>query len=143
MLYAISEDIVPSIIEYMTTRGGIQVGSSLNISNPQELILPLNDANGVRKTTQTILKVDRIITDPAEIVVIVSKEWTRFHVAVQMGRQGLMLKISDGGTRRIQNEIQKASAAGKVAWYVFDYHDENNAVIMVEDCRKPLTEYMK
>ena len=74
---------------------------------------------------------------------ITSKEVKRFHVGVRPGSQGLSLKVTDGGSRRIRAEVAKAERVHKKsAWHVFDYEDHNNAVIMVEGDRVSLTDWM-
>ena len=53
-------------------------------------------------------------------------EVKRFRVGVRWGSQGFMLKVTDGGTRRIWKEVSKA---GEGAYYRFDYMTQE-AVIM-------------
>lgn len=83
---------------------------------------------------------DRIITDPDDLEVAIDREVKRFHVAVRMGSQGMCLKVTDGGTRRIRKEVAKA---GKGAYHVFDYDDWDNAVIMAPEKVVPFTQYVE
>lgn len=53
-------------------------------------------------------------------------EVKRFHIGLRMGSQGLIVKVTDGGTRRIRHEVAKA---GDGAYYTFDYGTQE-AVIM-------------
>jgi len=53
-------------------------------------------------------------------------EVKRFRVGLRMGSQGFLIKVTDGGSRRIRREVSKA---GEGAFFVFDY-SEQSAVIM-------------
>lgn len=144
--YACDPENAAKIAEWFSNRGGILIWKSINLSNPDaSWTSPAlgSDGNPFQKPNwQAGNQPDQHITDPAEVDVIVSKEVKRFHVAVRMGRQGLSLKVTDGGTRRIKQAVAKATEKyGKPAWYGFDYGDYNNAVIYVEGERQPLPEY--
>jgi len=80
-----------------------------------------------------------IITDPAEISVVVPKEVNRFHVALGTGRQGMMLKCSDASSRKIRERVLKA---GEGAWHEFDYSTQE-AVIFAPDLEISLKEWME
>ena len=68
------------------------------------------------------------------------KEVKRFHVAVRLGSQGMSYKVTDGGTRRIRAEVEKA---GDGAYYTFDYDDYKNAAIMAPEKEMSLSAYAK
>jgi hypothetical protein len=50
-----------------------------------------------------------------------------------MGSQGLSIKVTDGGTRRIRAAVAKAKEQYGDAWYEFDYGNYENAVILAPD----------
>jgi hypothetical protein len=79
-----------------------------------------------------------VITDEAEIDVIVPKVFKRFHGAVRMGSQGLSMKLTDGASRRLKSYLAKA---GQGSWYEFDYGAEENVVILVPDKTVPLSKW--
>lgn len=118
------------IWDWLQTRGGVAVWRSINLSNPgASWTCPLLDPDGRIKPKPTWEAADhpeRVITDPDEIEISVDKEVKRFHIGIRMGRQGTMLKVTDGGTRRIRAAVAKA---GEGAYYMFDY-DTQEAVIM-------------
>jgi hypothetical protein len=138
------------MLTWIRTRGGVAVWRSANLSNPGASwstpamtsgIVGAGGGEPMRKPTwEADDKPERIITDPGDIEVVTRREVKRFHVAVRAGSQGLMLKVSDGGTRRIRSEVAKA---GDGASYYFDYGDEKNAVITVPDKRVPLLQYVR
>lgn len=111
-----------SINEWIRTRQGIAIWRSVNLSNPgASWTTPVVDESGnkVQKPTwQAGNEPERIITDPTEVLVSVDKEVKRFHIALRMGGQGLSLKVTDGGTRRIRAAVAKA---GDGAYYQFDF----------------------
>jgi hypothetical protein len=72
--------------------------------------------------------------------VLVSKdvEVKRFRVGVRAGSQGLSLKVTDGGTRRIRSAVKRA---GEGAYYKFDYSTQE-AVIFKPGTQIPLLEFL-
>jgi hypothetical protein len=126
---------------WLQTRGGIAVWPSIDLSDlGKSWSTPANQEDGT-PTTKPHWKsgsTPRIITDPAEVEVSVDREVKRFHIGVRMGAQGLALKVTDGGTRRIRKEVAKA---GLNAYYEFDYSTQE-AVIFASDKVVPLAEYI-
>lgn len=127
--------------KWLKTRGGLAVWGSVNMSNPgASWTTPALDSEG-KATTKPNWQCSetpcRIITDPDEVTVAWDKEVKRFRVGVRMGSQGFMLKVTDGGTRRIRAAVEKA---GEGAYHVFDY-DTQEAVIMAPDKTMTLTEW--
>lgn len=131
------------IYKWLTTRGGVAVWDSINLSNPgASWTTPALTEDGqpmTKPTWQAANAPARIITDPAEIVVDVPKLVKQFHVGVRMGSQGLSLKLTDGATRRVRREVAKA---GDNAWYEFDYGLQD-ALIFVPDRTVPIAEFIK
>ncbi|KPK66804.1 MAG: hypothetical protein AMS21_01225 [Gemmatimonas sp. SG8_38_2] len=121
----------PKFLEWIRGRGGVAVWRSINLSNPgASWSTPaMTDGKPTCKPTwQAGSEPERVITDANEIDVVEAREVKRFHVAVRRSDNGLMLKVTDGGSRRIRRECEKA---GEGSWYEFDYGDYNNAVIYV------------
>lgn len=130
--HTVTAENAPKISKWLRERGGIAVWSSVNLSNPGAgWTTPACNEDGTptAKPTWQAGDTPRIITDPAEVEVSFDKEVGRFRVAVRMGSQGTMLKVSDGGTRRIRKAVARA---GEGAYHVFDY-DTQEAVIMAPD----------
>jgi len=121
----------PRFAEWIKTRGGVAVWRSVNLSNPgaswSTPALTVEGEPTPKPTWQADSQPESVFTDPADIGVSIDKEVKRFHVAVRPGSNGLSLKVSDGGSRRIRKEVEKA---GEGAYHVFDYYDYDNAVIM-------------
>lgn len=126
---------------WMKTRGGLAIWRSVDLSDlGRSVTTPYNDAEGHR-TPKPHWKYDdhpeRIITDPAEVVVETYKEARRFRVAVRMGRQGMCLKLTDASSEKVRKAVAKA---GETATYEFDYTTQE-AVILVPDTEVPLAEW--
>lgn len=127
---------------WIANRGGIAVWRSRDLSDPAfVLYTPLKAADGTKYGKphwKVGEKPDEVITDPARIEVVTYREFKRFHVAVRRGAQGLSLKVSDGGTRRINSTLAKAEREGyENPVYQFDYSTQE-AVILVPDSVQPL-----
>ncbi len=133
--------------DWIKTRGGIAVWRSVNLSNPgASWSTPAMDEKGnnyPKPTWQAANEPERIIIDPNDVEVYSSKEVKRFHVAIRRGSQGLTLKLTDGGSRRVERAVAKAEEdTGKDAWYEFDHYTQE-AVIYVADEVISLTDYAK
>ena len=145
--HQIAPENAQTIHDWLATRGGIAIWSSANPADPSgSWTTPVNHADGSRRTEKphwSALAISRVITDPAEIEVVVPKEIRRFHIAVRMGTNGLILKLTDASSRRVRQAVQKASQQhGTEAWYAFDYSTQE-AVIYVADKKVSLPEWMK
>jgi hypothetical protein len=128
---------------WLKERGGIAVWSSINLSNPgASWTTPAKNADGTvvtKPTWQAANEPERIITDPSEVLVSKDVEVKRFRVGVRQGGNGLMLKVTDGGSRRIRSAVSKA---GDGAFNVFDYETQE-AVIMKPETQIPLLEFLR
>lgn len=143
-VYTCSANNALKIWRWLTERGGIAVWRSVNLSNPgASWTTPAFEADGVTPYTKPTWQADdkpaRIITDPAEVMVSVDREVKRFRVGVRMGSQGMLVKVTDAGSRRIRMEVEKA---GVGAYYVFDY-DTQEAVIMAPVEVMPIEKFME
>ena len=131
----------PTIRKWLHERGGIAVWRSVNLSNPgASWTTPVNDAHGEptgRPNWQSAAEPERVIVSEEDVLVSVDKEVKRFHVAIRMASQSMMLKCTDGATRRIRREVAKA---GDGAFYQFDYGSQE-AVIMAPEKQVPLKDW--
>lgn len=57
-------------------------------------------------------------------------EVKRFHIGLRKGTQGFLIKVTDGGTRRIWRELAKA---GPGSIYTFDYSTQEAVILKPED----------
>lgn len=132
----------PKFRDWIKNRGGILIWESVNLSNPG---MSWSTPAWLEGTQQPYPKPSwqaantpaRHITSEADVLVLVPKEVKRFYVAVRQGSQGMMLKVTDGGTRRIRSAVAKA---GEHAWYEFDYATQH-AVILKPGKIIPLNEW--
>jgi hypothetical protein len=139
--YVVAEDNAAKIAEWLRTRGGIAIWKALDFSG-QSMTTPVHNADGLPATKphwSMANTPDRIITDMAEVTVATDVEVKRFHVATRVGANGLRVKVSDGGSRKIRSEVAKA---GEGAYHTFDYGSEQNAVIMKPSKLTPLVEWL-
>jgi hypothetical protein len=119
-----------TFLDWVRNRGGIAVWRSIDLSNPgQSWSTPLRDKEG-KPTSKPNWRAgnepSRCITDPRDVLVVEDKEVKRFHIAVRIGAQGIMLKLTDASSRRVRRAVEKA---GKGAYYEFD-HNTQEAVIL-------------
>jgi hypothetical protein len=128
--------------DWIKNRGGVAVWTSADLSDPSYSMSSPAEKDGkpYPKPSWKVGNSPVVITDPKEIGVSDDVEVKRFHVSVQVGGQGLCLKVTDGGSRRIRKEVEKA---GDGAYYVFDYGSEDNCVIMKPKGWKSLAEWME
>lgn len=128
--------------DWLQNRGGIAVWVSQRIGDGQTWSAPALNLDGTPHEPDIWQlrgsKPVRICTDPADVQVCVDVEVKRFHVAVRMGSQGMSLKLTDASTAKVRREVAKA---GDGAYYVFDYGDYKNCIIMRPDKAVPLSEW--
>lgn len=137
--YVVSSEHAAKIAEWIKTRGGIAIWESLSLTQANSQTTPVHKADGTPSTKPHWSMANapaRIITDMAEVTVANDVVVKRFHVATRMGAQGMALKVTDGGSRRIKREVAEG------AYYVFDYGSEENAVIMKPASMVPLAEWL-
>ena len=117
--------------DWIEHRGGVALWKSINLSDPgASWSTPALTAGGdpmCKPHWGAESEPTAIFTNPEKIGVVFPEEVKRFHVAVRRGSNGMMLKVTSGGTRRIERELEKS---GDGSWYEFDYGDYNNAVIL-------------
>jgi hypothetical protein len=116
---------------WIRDRGGVQVWNNLNFSNPdagQQFTPALTAGIPTGKPHWSVGR-GEVITDINRFQFVKSwKEVKRFRVGVRMGRQGLSLKVTDGGTRRIRAACDKYPGSS----YRFDYMTQE-AIIEVPE----------
>lgn len=96
-------------------------------------------SHGATSSTMICAGDKQIITDAALVDVAVYETVKRFHVATRMGGNGLSVKLTDGGSRRIRAELAKA---GEGATYTFDYDSYENCVILRQSELLPIADYV-
>ncbi len=109
--------------DWIARRGGVAIWRSMDLSD----LASSWSSPALTEDGKPYPKPSRIITDPREIQVVTRKEVKRFRVGLWTGAQGFSVKVTDGGSRRIRAEVQKA---GDGASYHFDYETQE-AVITV------------
>jgi len=135
------ESDAPRFAEWLRDRGGIAVWPSINLSNlSASWTTPFCNAAGIamtKPTWQAASHPDRIITDPHEVDVVTYREVKRFRVGVRSSDNGLSLKVTDGGSRRIRSAVSKVDGG----IYRFDYETQE-AVILAPDKTINLADWM-
>ena len=134
--HIVSAEDAPRIWDWLQTRGGIKVWNSINLSNPDASWTTPADA--LKPTWEA--GTPRLITDPSEVHVATYEVFKKFHVGVRQGGTGLVLKVSDGGSRRIRRELARAGAGST---YRFDYFAFDNCLILKQGAVVPITEWVK
>jgi hypothetical protein len=132
----------PKFLDWMRSRGGLAVWRSIDMSDPgASWSTPARNRDGSATPKPHPWKSEaspsRVITDPAEVLVVKDREVERFHIALCRGGGGLSVKVSDAGSRRIRKAVE---AAGKGAYYEFD-HNTQEAVIMAPSDSLTLAEW--
>jgi len=129
-----SPDNAPKMLEWIKSRGGVAVWTSVNLANPgaswSAPAMTLDGTPALRPTWEADGKPSRIITDAGEIDVVTRREVKRFRVGLRRGSQGFSVKVTDGGTRKIRAEVEKA---GEGASYHFDYENQEAIVTVPGD----------
>jgi hypothetical protein len=138
----IHEDNARLLAGWLQSGRGVAHWESIDLSDPgYALTTPaLTEGKPTPKPHWKVANEPVFITfDPANILVQRIKLVKRFHIAVRTGANGLMLKVSDGGSRRIRREVTKA---GEGAFHVFDYETQD-ALIYRPIASIPLPEWLK
>lgn len=116
---------------WIKDRGGVAVWPNVNLSDPGKgpTFTPV-----VTDGKPTPRPHWSVASEPAEIVTNIDrfkfltlKEVDRFHVAVRVGSQGTMLKLTDASSAKLRKRLDKY---GDGARYHFDF-DSQEAVIEV------------
>lgn len=143
-----SPDSAVKMLGWIRTRGGVALWRSVNLSNPgASWSTPARtaDVGGIpgdpypRPTWEAADKPERVITDPAEIIVVVRKEVRRFRIALRRGGSGAFFgKLTDASSKKLRAALEKA---GEGSSYTFDYETQE-AIITMPDRTVPLAEWV-
>jgi len=137
----ISAEVAAQIAEWIANRGGAAIWESIDLSDPGfSLMTPVRTAEGepaLKPHWEVANSPARIITNAADIVVSTDEEVKPFRVAIRPGSNGMSLKVSDGGSRRIRSALAKA---GEGAYHQFDYITQE-VLILKPSKLTPLTEW--
>lgn len=133
--HRVEEQNAGMILDWLQQRGGIAIWNSADFSNPgRTWTTPVNNRDGTKRTEKPHWSADqiiRVITDSAEIEVVVPKELHRFHVAVRTGSNRMILKLRDASSKQLRRAVAKAAREYGDAWYEFDYSSHKNAVVFI------------
>ena len=136
--YRLSVEAAEKVRTWIRDRSGAQVFQSINLSDPGRMMLtPVKDAQGnaVGKPHWSMGNEPvRILTSESECEVCLDKEVKRFHVAIRVSGNGLMMKCTDASSERIRKAEAKA---GEGAYHEFDY-DNQEAVIYAPEKIVPM-----
>lgn len=132
----VSEANALLFLRWLAERGGVAVWRSVDLSDLGKSWSTPGDAEQ-RPSWQAAGAPERVVTDPAEIDVVIDREVKRFHMAMRVGSSGIKVKCTDASSSRIRREVEKA---GDGAYHVFDYETQE-AVIMALASRMPLSEW--
>lgn len=148
MKLTIDERNASQVATWIKDRDGVLVWDSALIGNSSQSITPYLSCDGSLRTKKPGWNSkdhpSLHITNTDDVSVIKWKEYKRFHVATRIGSQGLSIKVTDGGSNKIRNEVAKAKEKNKEKeiTYDFDYYDYKNVVIYIEDTKISLTDWM-
>lgn len=129
--------------KWIAERGGVRLWNNANLSDPDAgmMFTPAKTEKTAECEPEDYPKPHwsrtegELVTDINRFKFVVKMhEVKRFHVATRMGGNGMSIKVTDGGSRRIDSACNKATETyGRPASYEFDYEDEDeeNAVILV------------
>ena len=135
------------IFEWIRDRGGIAIWESENLADTARTwMTPIRNTDGtsrIEKPHWSAGRIARVVTDPVEVEVVVPKEVKRFHVAVRMATNSMVLKLTDASTKQLRRAVERAAQEHGDAWYGFDYTSHQNAVIYVAAEVVPLAEWMR
>lgn len=142
--FVIHADNASQIAGWLKAGRGLAHWTSIDLSDPgYALTTPALAVDLSTKTGKPHWKVGgepaRIIFDSALVEVRTYELAKRFHIGVRVSGQGLALKVTDGGTRRIRREVMKA---GPDAFYNFDYETQD-ALIWKPSGSQPLVKWME
>jgi hypothetical protein len=120
----LADTIALKIIDhFLAIPPGIQVWNSINLSNPgAQWITGMGPG---KPTWQVGNEPDYVIRDPWKVGVQGEEEVRRFRVGVRPSSNGLSIKVTDGGTRRIRAALAKYEGSR----YEFDYETQEAIIL--------------
>ena len=133
----------PQLLGWLLARRGLALWTSANLANPGTTwTTPARDKNGkpMPKQSWEMNNTPHIIVESSDkVTVFIDKEVKRFRIGIRKDGNGLSMKCTDGATRRIRKELEKA---GENSSYSFDYGTQE-AVIVKPGNSMTLTEWGK
>jgi hypothetical protein len=135
------------IWSWLQERGGIIVWQSHDLSNPgRSVTTPARTADGNPVTSPgwRYPEPTRHITDPADVVVTLERVLETVPIKVRMGSQGMSLKVTDASARKMDRKVanHQKRQANPVWWEPTGDLFDHSAVIVTEDKRQPIAEFM-
>ena len=131
----------PKILEWLREGRGVALWRSANLSNPGgSWMTPAKDKDGspgLCPSWQAQRAPEAVYDDIGDVVVNIPRLVMRFHVGVKC--HGMSLKVTEAGTRRIHEALEKA---GEGSWLEFDY-DVQDALIYAVERTLPLADWAK
>jgi hypothetical protein len=127
---------------WLDKRGGVAVWQRINLSNLGSAFCPVKGEDGTptqKPSWEYANAPERIVTDPADVIVFVPVVACRMHVAVRRSSNGLMLKLTDASSAKVRAMLEKL---GEKSSYYFDYGEYKNCVFTVEGEEKPLLKFI-
>jgi hypothetical protein len=138
--HTVAPENAQTFLEWISTRGGVAVWNSRDLSDPSYSVSTPALTQGV-PTAKPHWKVgdepNHVINKSADIDVIQHEEVKRFRVGIRRGSQGMVFKVTDGGSRRIRKEVDKIEGGS----HMFDYESQE-AVILRPSGTIPLSEWL-
>jgi hypothetical protein len=138
----------PRFWKWIHKRGGLAKWKSVDLSDPgKSWTTPVLDKDGQPSAKQHWKMANapsETCTNPDEVMVVTEKEVKRYRVGIRVGSQGMSLKVTDAGSRRIRATLAKMNEErdDEMATYHFDYETQE-AVFTVPDKMITLTEWAK
>lgn len=143
--FAIKPEHVKLFDQWLRERGGLAMWPSVNLSNlGQSWTTPRLQDNGdpaTKPNWQAAHEPNRIITDPAEVVVEVPALFKRSHIAIRRSSNGLSTKLTDASARRLDRMLAQAKDKYGSVWYEFDYSAQDVVVYYAAET-VPLVEWL-
>lgn len=146
--HEVSPEHAQRMWDWLQTRGGIAIWQSVNLANPigswsSPALTP--EGEPTPPPTWECARIPaRIITDPAEIVVLSPKEVERFRVFVHMGKQGMSLKLTDHSTAKLRRRVAHWNSvrAEQDAWHIYDYSTQECIILVNAHEPRPLVDWI-
>ena len=117
--------------DWIAARGGVQIWNNVNLSDPGAGPIFTPAMTGDHPTEKPRWSHERgeVVTDINRFEFVKAwKEIKRFHVAIRMGSQGTMLKLTDASSAK----VRKFEDSHPGAYYRFDYETQECVFEMPE-----------
>lgn len=150
--YPIASDFASQALDWLTNRGGIACWKSISPSNPDAswsspATIRKGEIEGEegdeivphpKPNWQCADNPYRIISDPADVIVYVSKEHCRLRISLC---RNLPTKLTDASIRKVNAAVISCATQKQAeAWHEFDYATDE-AVIYYDEKLIPLNEW--